>query len=87
MYRVQMNTLELMVAFLPSLFLASKYWASPMIAGLGALYLIGRHIYWRSYVSNPSKRGFGFMMSLLPIFILVALSISGIAISLIGLKA
>ena len=31
-YRVQMNTLELMVAFLPALFIAAKYWPQAWVA-------------------------------------------------------
>jgi glutathione S-transferase len=31
-YRVQMNTLELMVVFLPALFIASKYWPPAYVA-------------------------------------------------------
>ena len=63
MYRVQMNTLETLIAFLPALFLAAKYWPTLLVAGLGVVYVIGRHIYWRAYVSDPSKRGIGFMLS------------------------
>ena len=43
-YRVQMNTLELLVAFLPALFLAGKYWPQSVIAGLGAIYVLGRFV-------------------------------------------
>lgn len=86
MYRVQMNTLETMVAFLPALFLAQKYWPSFIVAGLGAVYLIGRHIYWRAYVSNPATRGTGFMLSMLPTLALLLLALVGIVLSLIRLK-
>jgi glutathione S-transferase len=87
MYRVQMNTLETLVAFLPVLFLAAKYWPAPLVAGLGAVYLIGRHLYWRAYVSDPSKRGMGFMLSMLPTLGLLVLALVGIILSLMGLRA
>lgn len=86
MYRVQMNTLEMLVAFLPALFLAAKYWPTPLVAVLGLAYLVGRHLYWRAYVSDPAKRGLGFMISMLPIAILILLGIAGIVLSLIGVK-
>lgn len=70
-YRVQMNTLELMVAFLPALFVAAKYWPQPYVAGVGAVYLVGRIIYWRSYVSAPTSRGLGFALSMIPILVLL----------------
>lgn len=83
MYRVQMNTLELMVAFLPVLFLAGKYWPALLIAPIGAVYLVGRTIYWRAYVSNPASRTLGFMLSYLPIVVLLVLAVIGSIIALI----
>ena len=70
-YRVQMNTLELMVAFLPALFVASKYWPQTYVAIAGAVYLLGRFIYWRSYVAAPTSRGLGFGLSMIPIMALL----------------
>ena len=70
-YRVQMNTLELMVAFLPALFIAAKYRPHAYVAGAGAVYLLGRMIYWRSYVRAPSSRTLGFALSMLPILSLL----------------
>ncbi len=84
MYRVQMNTLELLVLFLPALFLAAKYWPAVAVAGLGAIYLVGRHLYWRAYVSDPSKRGLGFMLSMLPTLILLVMTLAGIGLSMVG---
>ena len=86
MYRVQMNTLELLIAFLPVLFLAAKYWPTSLVAGLGVVYLIGRLIYWRAYVSDPSKRGIGFMLSMFPTLFLAILALVGIVLALSGHK-
>lgn len=83
MFRVQMNTLEALVMFLPALFIASNYWSHILVAGLGAVYLLGRVIYWRAYVADPKKRGLGFMLSILPTVILMILSIVGIIMSLV----
>jgi glutathione S-transferase len=69
-YRVQMNTLELLVAFFPALYVAARYWPAAYVAGAGAVYLVGRMLYWRAYVAAPRKRGLGFMLSLLPVFVL-----------------
>ncbi len=87
MYRVQMNTLEMLVAFLPALLLDSMYWPSLWVAGLGAVYLIGRHLYWRAYVSDPSKRGTGFMLTMVPTLLLLLLALGGIILSLTGCRA
>ncbi len=80
-YRVQMNTLELMVAFLPALFIAAKYWPPTWVAVAGAVYLVGRLVYWRSYTAAPASRGLGFALSMMPI---LALVIGGIAGALRG---
>jgi uncharacterized MAPEG superfamily protein len=84
MYRVQMNTLETMVAFLPALFLAAHHWSSLLVSGLGVIYLIGRFIYWRSYVADPAKRGLGYVLSIIPTIILIILAIVGPIMSLLG---
>jgi glutathione S-transferase len=78
MHRVQMNTLEMLVVFLPFLFLAAKYWPAWLVAGLGLVYVLGRLIYWRAYITNPSSRTLGFAMSMLPTLGLGVLAIVGI---------
>lgn len=77
-YRVQMNTVELMVVFLPSLFIAAKYWPQAYVAGIGAIYLVGRILYWRSYSAAPASRGIGFALSMLPILALAVGALVGI---------
>ncbi len=84
MYRVQMNTLETLVAFLPALLLAGEYWSSLFVSALGLTYIVGRFIYWRSYVTKPSTRGLGFMISLCPTLVLIVLAVSGPPLSLLG---
>jgi glutathione S-transferase len=84
MYRVQMNTLELLIAFLPALFVAARHWSPLLIAAVGAVYLIGRFVYWRAYVSNPTKRGPGFMLSMIPTMLLALMALVGVILSLAG---
>jgi hypothetical protein len=74
-YRVHMNTLELLVALLPALYVAARYWPAQYVAALGVVYLVGRVIYWRAYVSAPLSRGLGFVLSIFPIFTLVLASL------------
>jgi len=78
-FRVQMNTLELIVVLIPALPLFA-YYANPQVAaGLGIVYLIGRTLYFRSYIADPAKRGIGFMLSLLPIAVLLMGGLIGAA--------
>lgn len=84
MYRVQMNTLECLVPFLPVLWLASKYWPTLLIAPIGVIYLVGRTLYWRAYMTEPSSRGIGFMLTFFPIAALLGLAIVGAILALFG---
>ncbi|SRR5690606_10938936 len=76
-FRVHMNTLEQLVAFLPALFIAGLYWPDAVVAGVGAVYLLGRFVYWRQYVANPASRGPGFLLTVAPTFILLAAALVG----------
>ena len=83
-FRVQQNTLEQLIVFLPGLYLFSHY-SSPLVAAvLGAVYLIGREIYAATYVKEPAKRGMGFGLTMLPIVILVLGGLVGAVRQLIG---
>ena len=66
-FRVQQNTLELLVVLLPSLWMFASYLSAPTAAALGGVYLIGRFVYSIGYVKDPAKRGAGFGLSFLPI--------------------
>ena len=81
-YRVQMNTVETLIVFLPALWLAAKYSSPGVAAILGAIYLVGRTLYLNAYVSDPKKRGPGFGMSMLPTLVLVAVALIGAVRSL-----
>ena len=74
--------METLVAFLPALFVAGKYWPPVLISIIGLVYIVGRFVYWRAYVNDPSKRGTGFFMSMVPTFALIALALVGSMISL-----
>ena len=67
-YRVQYNTMEQLVVFLPALFLSAAYGfgADEVSAALGAVYLVGRQLYLHSYVRDPKSRGVGFLLTFLP---------------------
>lgn len=76
-YRVQMNTLELLVAFIPALYAAGRYWPAWAVAGVGFIYVVGRLVYRRAYISAPDSRGLGFVLSIGPIFVLVLAALVG----------
>jgi len=59
-FRVQMNTLEWMPVFLPSLWLFAIYLSDPIAAALGVVWIGGRILYLTGYSQAASKRGRGF---------------------------
>jgi uncharacterized membrane protein YecN with MAPEG domain len=66
-FRVQQNTLELLVVFLPLLWMAATYWNPPWVAAVGAVFVLGRLVYFRGYVREPRARHLGFMLSIVPV--------------------
>jgi glutathione S-transferase len=70
-FRVQQNTLETLVVFVPSIFLFGRYLNPLWAAALGVIYLAGRQLYAASYVKDPAKRGAGYALTVLPIFALI----------------
>ena len=76
-FRVQMNTLEQLVCFLPALLIAGVYWPNAIVASIGMVYLIGRFLYRQKYIADPNKRGPGFLLTVLPTFILLGASLLG----------
>ena len=79
-YRVHYNTLEQLVVFLPSLwafgYYVGEYWA----AGIGGVYLIGRLIYFVTYVNDPETRDVGMAMSMIPCQILTVGALIGVIV-------
>ena len=76
-FRVQMNTLEMLIIFVPSIVLAGQYFGAYVAAGLGVVYLVGRMIYFTSYVKDPKSRSMGYGLSALPVIVLLAGAIVG----------
>ena len=64
-FRVQQNTVEQLVIFLPALFLFARFVSENWAAALGVVFIIGRALYARGYVTDPAKRGPGFLLTIL----------------------
>ena len=80
-YRVQMNTLEQMAVFLPSLWTFATFVSAGWAAALGLVYVIGRMIYFIGYTRAADKRGIGFGISGLPTMILMIGGLVGAAMA------
>ena len=82
-FRVQMNTLEWMPIFLPSLWLFAIYISDPIAAVLGLVWIAGRLLYLTGYSQAAAKRGKGFAVQALAAVILWAGALGAIVWRLI----
>ncbi len=70
-FRVQQNTMEQLVLFLPALWMFGSVVRPVWAAGLGAVYLVGRFIYRASYLKDPASRSLGFTLTLIPSIVML----------------
>lgn len=70
-YRAQMNTLEWLPLFLPSLWLFAWYWNGKVAAAIGLVWILARIYYAVTYVKDPAKRGPGFGLQALATAVLL----------------
>ncbi len=61
-YRVQLNTVEQFVIFLPALWLCAYFQATTFVLVGGLAFAVARPIYAVSYVADPTKRTIGFVL-------------------------
>jgi glutathione S-transferase len=59
-FRVQANTTEGIIVFLPALWLFALYLNEWVAAAFGLVWIVGRVIYMNSYVRDPKSRSLGF---------------------------
>jgi hypothetical protein len=77
-YRVQMNTLENTVMFLPLLWLAAHYGFTGWAGLIGLVWLLGRVWYAVAYLGNAEKRAGGYAVSMVAWFALLLLACVGV---------
>jgi uncharacterized MAPEG superfamily protein len=77
-FRVQMNTLEHTVVFLPTLWLAAQ-WGNPTWAGvLGLAWIAARVWYVPAYLRSAEARHYPFTVSMIAWLLLLALAMWGV---------
>lgn len=64
-YRIQMNTVEYSVIFLPALWLAAEFGNAPAAGILGLIWIAGRIWYVPAYMHEPASRGRPFLLAAL----------------------
>ena len=76
-YRAHQNTLEQLVLFIPAIVAAGYFSHALIAAAVGLLFIVGRALYFRSYVKDPESRGTGMIMTLIASVVLLAMGLIG----------
>ena len=83
-FRVQANTLESLIVFLPALWLFAIYTGYEWIAAaLGVIWIVGRIIYTTSYAKEASSRSLGFGIQAIAMIVLLLGAGGGVVWALI----
>lgn len=82
-YRVQQNTLEELIIFVPAAFTYAMFVSSLWVILPGAIFLVGRLWYGMAYMKEPSKRAPGFGMTMLANVWLVVGTLIGVTRALL----
>ncbi len=83
-FRVQMNTLENVVPFLVVLWLAAAYGPAWPVAVGGLVWVAGRVLYAKAYVSDPATRSKGFNVAMTGFGILTVSAVIGVGRVVLG---
>ncbi len=77
-FRVHYNTLEMLVVFIPAIWLFGMYLNPRWGAIIGAVFLVGRAIYAVGYIRAPEKREIGALLSFLSLAVLLCGALFGV---------
>ena len=78
LFRVQQNTMEQLIVFIPASYAFAYYMSSKWVLLAGGLYIIGRFLYSAEYLKDPKTRTPGMAMTLLANVILLAGALFGL---------
>lgn len=77
-FRVHYNTLELLVVFIPAIWLFGLYLNPRWGAIIGAVFLVGRALYAVGYIRAPEKRELGATLSFAAVAVLMFGALFGV---------
>lgn len=83
LYRIQVNTTEQLILFIPAVYGFAYYVSESWAAGIGVVFVIGRIVYFFGYRLAGEKRLVGAIMSGPPSYVLVIGALIGLVLKLI----
>lgn len=81
-FRVQQNTVEQLVVFLPALFAAGWFANQIFAVVVGVAFIVGRGLYYKTYTQDPESRGAGMLITFVANVALVLGGLVGALLSL-----
>ncbi len=81
--RVQQNTLEQLIIFIPAITLCAVFLHDVTAAIVGIFFVVGRAMYFKSYIADPSGRGPGMMIGFIATILLLIGALVGTILSLL----
>ncbi len=82
LYRVQQNTMEQLILFIPAMLAFSAYLSTRWALVPGIVFLVGRQLYSWEYVSKPPSRTPGMALTLLANTVLLAGALVGVGMKI-----
>ena len=76
--RVEGNTVEQFIIFLPSLWLAALYFQGWVAPALGLVWCVGRVVYGIGYMKDPKLRSPGYLIGAIATVALIVLAVIGL---------
>jgi glutathione S-transferase len=83
MFRIQQNTMEQLVVFVPALWIYAHLVNPLWGAGIGLVFIIGRFVYRAAYFKDPASRSNGFTIGILATSVLLVWSLVAAVMALI----
>ena len=76
MFRVQQNTMEQLVVFIPAIIAFAFYVSPTWVLVPGTVFIIGRQLYAMAYIKAPESRTLGFALTFFSNLFLVLASLA-----------
>ena len=83
LFRVQMNTLEQLVVFIPAMYAFAFYLSPLWVLVPGVVWLLGRFLYSAAYITDPKTRGPGMGFTLFANIVLILGAMYGVIESML----